>query len=131
MSKLVRNSVNLVLLVHHLAVFAGRDEDINAVHLSLCECCGLELPFLGLRGVENNALLAVNYILALLAREHACQYDLVVRKRQLHREHSRSSSGPPRETDKGKSHFADIVHNDLLSDDLFRLSSSLGHGYLI
>ena len=57
--------------IEYLAVFARRNQDIDAPDLTLIEGCSLKLAFLRLAWVQDDALLAVNNILGLLAGEHA------------------------------------------------------------
>lgn len=55
----------------HLAIFARRNEDVDAVHFTFGESGCLELALLSLAWVEDYSFLAIDDILCLLAREHA------------------------------------------------------------
>ena len=53
--------------IEYLAVFTRRNQNIDAPDLTLIEGSGLKLAFLRLARVQDDALLAVNDILGLLA----------------------------------------------------------------
>ena len=55
----------------NLAILSRRHENVHAIDLVLSEGDGLGVPPLLLVRVEYNALLAVDYVLRVLAAQHA------------------------------------------------------------